>query len=398
MRGDGDARNEVLHALPHHPNPAHTRHSGDPSFVLPRSVSELVLDRMELPPGAAEMTIHVGEALAVGDSDDAFVRAVWFTPQAADAVTGRCTGSHSRDVAALYSKWQACEHAKRAPGGVQPASGRYCELGVGVMPGFGRGSVDVGDGRSVPPFPRNPVESDAFEPLLSDVMSDVSAVLHHALPELMRTAHVPLLSPPSCLADVEAAYQYPRLREGAGSLRSHQVVLRGPRPCEGALDADTEAFLSASDLHVDCWDGGGHVGTCTVHTCCRQEGLPPGDAHEKRNLECRGLAVFPRTWGGRGVHVMSMVPGWHCAILMRTSERLHGSVMPQEGDMDGFGLLHLDLMRIVTYPLRRIERMLARLSTAPSQVAEVVKVSHAWVCNRMRQDRSTTSQEGSPSF
>lgn len=382
---------ELLQALPHHPNPAHVRQSGDPCFVLPRSVSELVLHRMELPPGADAMTIHVAEALAMGDHDDVFVRVVWFTPQAADTVSGRSPGSHARDVMSLCSKWQDNNSTNRTLGGVQPASGRYCELGLGSMPGGGRGSVQVGDGRSVLPFPRNPDESDVFEPLLSNVMSDVSVVLHHVLPEHVLTAHMPLSPPSSCVAELENAYQYPRLRDDASPLRSHQVVLRGPLPtrlCEGDRDADTEACLSASDLHLDTWDGGGSLGACTVHTCSRRG--REGVEHEERNLQCRGVAVFPRTWGGRGVHVISMVPGWHCAILMRTSDRLHGSVSADEGELDGLSLPHLDMLRIVTYPIRRIERMLERLSTVPRQVAEVVKASHAWVRGRMRQDHPMT--------
>ena len=102
------------------------------------------------------------------------------------------------------------------------------------------------------------------------------------------------------------------------------------------------------------------MGTCTAHTChCREElpGALQGALHEEeeRNLECRGLAVFPRKWGGREVHVLSVVPGWNCAILMRTSDRLHGSVVPCDNEVEGLRVPHLDIMRIVTYPLRRIE-------------------------------------------
>ena len=85
--------------------------------------------------------------------------------------------------------------------------------------------MQVGDDRSVLPFPRNPDESDVFEPLLRNVMSDVSDVLHHVLPEHVLTAHVPISSPSCRVAELEDAYQYPRLREDAGPLRSHQVVL-----------------------------------------------------------------------------------------------------------------------------------------------------------------------------
>jgi hypothetical protein len=393
---DEENRREVVQGLPEHPSDKHKKRSGDPAFVLPRGVAALVLQRLELPPCADEMTVYVGEACALGDAANVFVRAVWFTPHVADAISGRVLGSHARDVSLLHRKWLDTDLSKRGEDATQPASGRYVELGLGNLPGYGRTSLGVGGGRSVLPFPRNPVESDEFEPLLSEVMSDVSAVIHHALPLSVTAAHAPLSSPFSPpLSEVEEAFQYPRLRREVGALRSHQVVLRGPRRVgvsERDPDADREACLSVSDLHVDPWDGGGSLGTCTVHTCSRLDGAPPLDpSHEDRHLECRGTAVFPHKWGGRGVHVMSMVPGWNCAILMRTSDRLHGSVMPGEGEEEGFGLPRVDMLRVVTYPLRRIERLVERLSSEPSQVVRVVEESHAWVRSRVQGDLATAS-------
>ena len=69
---------------------------------------------------------------------------------------------------------------------------------------------------------------------------------------------------------------------------------------------------------------------------------------------------------------------------MRTSDRLHGSVVPCDGRVEGLGVPHLDIMRIVTYPLRRIECMLERLQSAPNRVAEVVQASDSWVRARVQ--------------
>ena len=97
-----------------------------------------------------------------------------------------------------------------------------------------------------------------------------------------------------------------------------------------------------------------------------------------------GVAVFPCARGGRGVHIHSMVPGWNCALLMRTSCVLHGSVMPDEGGLAGFACRHLDMMRVVTYPLKRIETLLARLACDHEAVSQLYEHSDAWVRNRMR--------------
>ena len=136
-----------------------------------------------------------------------------------------------------------------------------------------------------------------------------------------------------------------------------------------------------------------------MHTCSY--------ADVKRNMpfsaECdllkyRGLCVFPSRTGGRGVHIHSMRPGWHAAILMQTGERLHGSVVPsrvsmdQDGfmtcslhgeDISGLALPHLHLMRVVTYPLRRVESLLQRLAIDPSVAKVVSSMSGNWLKDRM---------------
>ena len=78
-----------------------------------------------------------------------------------------------------------------------------------------------------------------------------------------------------------------------------------------------------------------------------------------------------------------MVPGWHCAILMQTGSRLHGSVVVDESDVGGFALSHLRLMRIVTYPLIMVENLLKRLAQEANKLEDVRRVSEEWVAKRM---------------
>ena len=58
------------------------------------------------------------------------------------------------------------------------------------MAGRGRRSIKVAGKGTTVPYPRHPHESDLLEPRLGDMMSDVSEVLHQALPKLMQ-AHAP---------------------------------------------------------------------------------------------------------------------------------------------------------------------------------------------------------------
>ena len=82
-------------------------------------------------------------------------------------------------------------------------------------------------------------------------------------------------------------------------------------------------------------------------------GTPPhgrrgtdSNPREEELLHARSLTVFPGRGGGRGVHLRSMVPGWHCAIFMRTNEMLHGGVVLPEDELEGFALPELDRMRV----------------------------------------------------
>ena len=382
-RGSGTLRCEEeampIAVLPEHPNSEHVHQDGTRPCVLPAALAGIVTEELALPADADPCTVYVGQACAEEEGNP-FVHAVWFTPGAADTVTGQEPGTHVRATAELHDAWQHVQDQCPRSHNIQPASGAYTELGVGVMAGSGRTSVVVdGQGTSVP-FPRNSPVSDAMEPYLREFMSDVSVVLHHVLPRDLLQAHE---VPPNCPPQVARAYQYPRLRTGCPQLCSHQVVLRGPRRshvCMGGEEMDTAALCSMSDLHVDPLDGGGAAGSCTVHTC-HASGKELAPTSEE-SLQHRGLAVFPHRTGGRGVYVKSMAPGWHCAILMQTSARLHGSVVPENST--GLACPHLRLMRVVTYPLIQVENLLWRLARDPDQLEGLQKVSHTWVLSRMQ--------------
>ena len=128
----------------------------------------------------------------------------------------------------------------------------------------------------------------------------------------------------------------------------------------------------------------------TVHTCEERTRTAAttavtteeARARERHLLLHRGLVCFPCRTGGRGVHIRSMVPGWHCALLLKTAECLHGSVLLDEQDIAGFALPHLRMFRIVTYPLRRVETMLARIGHKPELWEDLLSSSDAWVRKR----------------
>ena len=412
---------EVVGYLPAHPNQQHHSLSQDLTCVLPMTVAEGVLEPLQLPSDPDPSCIYEGVAYATGHQEGPFVRAIWFTPEMADTVCGRNMGTHQRVTDTLHELWYRNSRGKMTCDAVQPAAGAYSEMGVGVLPGVGRASLIVDGVCTNVPFPRNSALSDLIEPHLGDFMSDVSRVVHGVLAN--GGVH-PVALHGMLEMRLARAYQYPRLRMDAGCIPSHQVVIRGPKfkPDRGHSE-DFEAFLSASDLHTDPWDGGGELGSCTVHTCRRVAGTELVESQqEQRHLRLRGLACFPTAGGGRGVHIASMVPGWHCAILMQTAKRLHGSVVAcesvprplalegkraarpcearesrmkriRESDMmlravsdpvvnHGSSLPNMQMMRVVTYPLRRIELLLERLARDPCKEGDVLGVSHPWIVQR----------------
>ena len=369
LRGAGAS--ELVARLPEHPDEQHVKANGDPTYILPRTVAEAVLTPLELPSAPEKDVLYVRSGQAGGQTSP-FVHVVWFTPEGADRITGRGSGAHLRATSELHDTWRSLSQSQVRGNSNQPAAGVYTELGVGTMAGTARTSVSVaGKGTSVP-FSRNADMSDTLEPVLSEFVSDVSAVLHASLPAgTLQDHEVDSRSP----AEACLCYQYPRLRQGTQPLSVHQIALRGPRSGE----SDREAYMSISDLHVDPCDGGGSIGTVTVHTCHPHARKAPmtSVAESREQLRLRGLAVFPCGNGGRGVHINSMVPGWHCAIIMQTRERLHGSIQPDEDLIRGFGLPDFRMMRVVTYPLHSVERLLQRLADDP----------HSWSAVLARSDK-----------
>ena len=389
VRGSGTVRlreancSELVDFLPEHPDEKHVRRDGEPTCVLPSSMARAVLTDIQLPDAPDKDVVYVWSAREV-DGGVPFVHAVWFTPETADCITASSRGAHEKSTNELYEAWQAMGDTHRNGSLNQPAAGLYHELGVGTFAGTGRTSLSIGGKGTHIPFPRNECMSDALEPVLSTFVSDVSEVLHVALPEGSMQDHE---VDGRCPAQAINCYQYPKLQPGVPPLSSNQVVIRGPRRGACRDESDRQAYMSVSDLHVDPCDGGGRIGTVTVHTCHPHNphtGNAPmtGLAESSEQLSLRGIAVFPRRHGGRGVHIHSMVPGWQCAIIMQTRERLHGSILPDAHTIRGFGLPDFRLMRVVTYPLTAVERLLQRLSEEPEAWPRLWANSHGWIQRR----------------
>ena len=63
---------------------------------------------------------------------------------------------------------------------------------------------------------------------------------------------------------------------------------------------------------------------------------------------------------------------------------MHGSVVLDMKDLAGYALPHLDMFRVVTYPLSRIERMIARVERDQDILNEVLERSDKWTQRRIR--------------
>ena len=368
VHDDDYGERSILSHLPTHPSARMRAGTAHYLPVLPSDAAPLVTEVLELPLEPDRYIVYVGEAFTPGTGSNPFVRAVWFTSEVADAITGRVRGSHAVATQLVREQWESSDRRCNGAGGwgTQPAGGLYSEMGYGVMPGRTRVSVSVGGAGSVLPFARNAALSDAMEGSLSDFLSDVSMVLHATLPTRCMRAQGDVYG--ACDEAMMDVYQYPRLRRDAAGLHAHQVVLRCAKRCDDAQADDIRAWEACSDLHVDPWDGGGDLGCCTVHVCSRRAEHTIGDMSEERERHLtlhRGLAVFPHANGGRGVHIRSMVPGWQCALLFRTRECLHGSVLLAKRELAGFGLPQLDMMRVLSYPFSRVERLLRRAAEEP---------------------------------
>ena len=154
-----DGERSICGELPRHPS----GQQRPESKVLPEPVAEVVLDTLTLPEEAETSFVYVGQAYSQSGGareSEPFVRAVWFRSDAADLATGAAWGTHEGATRDLYEGWceaRACVGGGGSSGGgVQGATGTHTELGVGVMPGKGRGSIVIDEERSCVPFMRNP--------------------------------------------------------------------------------------------------------------------------------------------------------------------------------------------------------------------------------------------------
>ena len=370
----------IMFTLPGHPNPVHvTRDFASPP-VLTEAAAAVVLEGMHLPAGANRGEIYVQQAFVAG-AELPFTTAIWFTPECADGVTGAHAGAGATHQRELLQEWRRGEgeavggqQASASGGGSMPASGQYTELGLGVLPGRGRKSVVVAGEAACTPFARAPGRSSLMEPYLARVMSSASAVAAQALDGQWLGRQWSVRE--SCQTDAARAFQYPAAEPARPMLSSHQVAIRGPR-LEGpgrrrsAAERAREVLHSLSDLHVDTMDGGGDVGAGTLYSCMRVEGGGwgrVGSVHDGETaLRRRDVADFPQPGGGRGVRIHVMVPDWNCLVLKRTSACLHGSVFPDGMHVQPRHLLlpGLQLMRVVTYPLKQVEKLMSLLAREP---------------------------------
>ena len=348
--------------LPAHPRPGHVDRLGRPSRVLPEAYAPLVTHPLAPPADADRTCIYHGTATVPGDSH-AFVHTLWVAHDTLDVFCGAAGGTAAEALGAISA---GVQNAHTCTPLVQPAAGLYTELGWGFMPGTGRESV-VADGHASPmPFRRNPELSDELAPHLSRVFGMCATVAHAILPADVLDDH---LQPwHACPADIAEALQYPPRLPGAPPLLSHQVALRGVDESGGPAESQQRCQEAVADLHVDRNDGGGPLlGTVAIYGCAACPA--PLLAEARARLEHRDMVVFPRTDGGRGVRVRVLVPGWICAVYMKTRTCLHGGVSavpPRENSGAPVPPLALPAgvqppVRIITYPLRPVETLMRNL-------------------------------------
>ena len=344
-----------LLSVPSHPDPLHVGTKGEARPVLPRSLADLLLTSVEPP-----MPLRDGDVVACEckfrDPSAAPLRVVWFMPSTADALRSLPSGT-----TATYFEQVASWSSRRGGdgdhnGNTQPAAGLgYIELGTGGMTGGGRPHVTVHThGRLTVPFSRNGSLSDAIEPQLSGLHASASVLLETCYPGLCDSQHRGRE-----LSTVELAWQFPAAVPGCPCLPTHQAVLRLGGPG------------SQSDLHCDPCDGGGEVGTCTLYY--------GGDNTH--------LAVFEERGGGRGFSVGVGRQGLCCAMFMRADMHLHGSIWEDAAQVRPAIVAPPPSasipIRIVTYPLKRLETLgLALAEKGEELVSEVEEKSDARIKRR----------------
>ena len=390
--------------MPFHPDVDHVNKNGDRCYVLDDCHADLVLEDMQLPDNADEGEIYCKHALCSESGAVFSYSAVWFTCPVADKVWKHSFRKAPEqglrgDLADLFQSWKCIPSVCSSGGSQQPASGGYTPLGVGVLCGRGRGSVRFSFADSegveepdmcsnVPYLLANWEKARELEPTLSRVMTSVACVGRLAWPDgawedddakvaVARGAGV---------SHVQAAYQFPGSLAGRPIIRSHQVVLRGPRgQGAGGLEEERACMYAVSDLHVDPWDGGTPA---TLYSCECEAGVESICKAARHALRWRDLAVLSGKGGGRGVRIRVMKPGWCCLVFVRTAEHLHGGVTKSREDGSSMVTPGLEEMRCVTYPLARVDCLLDRLAEQPSALPQLQAMSSPEMNSRFMQKLS----------
>ena len=345
--------NDISH-LPPHPSHSHVDRRGVPSSVLPRCVADLVLQPLEIPADADDKFVYA--ATGRDTKGAVLLRAVWFTAHHGDAVGEYEAGSllmSAERIATVVRRECVCVPV-RSGDGVQHAAGAYVEVGVGILPGGCRSSISTPDWSGTVPFSRNGTLSDEVEPDLQAVMHVAARLMHISFPGVVPIANkTPLRS----------AYQYPSAVPGQPFIPSHQVALR------------SESIMGSSDLHTDACDGGGELGAVALYYC---------PIHAV--VTNPSIAVFEGCRGGRGIRVKVFQPGWFCAVAFRTDQCLHGTVCEFDTrsiESTGPSIRSESTLRIITYPLKRVEELLRAELANPEVVYTIASASDQRLCARM---------------
>lgn len=332
-------------------------HQGQFRPIMTADVAGHVLTRVE--PDMRDPSIDVHTAMGYSsDGTEPIMYVIWFR-----ASISKPVADVANVLARLRSTASAVAHtaAARASGGgneskaTQGANGVYYESGIGVMAGSGRRSVDVaGTARNIP-FLQQTSPGSEHEDLLAELLCGLAYVVSSVAPELVSHSHDTLL---------ERGHQYPRQAfEGAPFVKSHQAALRA---------SGGEGDPQGSDLHVDPMDGKGNLmGGWTIYA-----GEPPSSFDH--------LAIFEGSGGGCGfqVRVGGFGSEWVCGVNTDTAQRLHGSVWSTSPAAAADTCVGQGL-RIVSYPLRRIELLEEAVRRSPHEEAKVHASSTPTIQQRM---------------
>ena len=303
-------RDVVAHLAPH-TDPAHaTSAAGTGGAVLMRAQAELVLQPVALPENADPGCLHSCTILASDSSE--LARVVWFKPASADAMAGLSRNTTTSLVSRLRS-WAGQQMSEAPSTAVQQASGVYISLGNGILPGRDREVATLQGEGTLLPFSRAPMaRSTEIEPVIGELNSAAAECLLLAFPDMEEWCVSLDGTQDDCSErdDWVRVCQYPRVpREGARTLPSHQVVVRGHAMGENPCS-------SGADLHTDKMDGGFRFGGCILFCGDWEEG----------QTQWRDFAVLEGQKGGRGVAVRVLSGDWICALCCRYNSKLHGTI------------------------------------------------------------------------